>query len=282
MYEKHFHLQCDPFAVSPDPRFLFSTPAYAEALAGLAYGIQSRKGMISLTGEVGTGKTLAVRCLLRALDPQSHACCFLFHSQLAADDILRYLLADLGQEPQPGPKSALLLQLSAHLVKLFAQGVTPVLILDEAQNYGPETLEEVRLLTNLETAETKLLQVVLVGQPELDAKLDSHGLRQLRQRIMLRLRLAPLGPEQTSLYIESRLRLAGHADGRLFTPAAVRLIQPASGGIPRLINVLCANALLSAFAQGAQRIEVDAIEEAANDLGLIPQLECHLTQGGVQ
>lgn len=268
MYETHFHLQCDPFAVSPDPRFLYGTPTQAESLAGLLYGVQSRRGVMALTGEVGTGKTLALRCLMRALDPQKFTCCFVFHSRITAADLLRYLLAELGVENRPTNKSDLIVQLSTRLVQLFRNGVTPVLIVDEAQNLRRDALEEVRMLTNLETAETKLLQVILAGQPELDATLDSYALRQLRQRIMLRFHLEPLTAEQTREYIESRLRLAGHPDGGLFSADALARVHHYSGGIPRLINVLCSNALLTAYALRAPLVSVEWIDEAGRDLCL--------------
>ena len=224
--------------------------------------------MMCLSGEVGTGKTLVLRCLLRSLDPATTVCCYVFHSRIGAEELIRYLLSDLGQEPRSTSKSDLLLQLSSYLVALFRKGVTPVLIVDEAQNLGAEALEEVRLLTNLETAEAKLLQVVLAGQPELDAKVDSHELRQLRQRIMLRFHLRPLTAEESASYVISRLRLAGHAHGRLFSEAALRRMYALSGGIPRLINVLCGNALLSAYATRADEVGEELVREVAADLGM--------------
>jgi len=209
-----------------------------------------------------------LRCLMHAFDPKNTVCCYMFHSRIGADDLIRYLLGDLGLEPHSTSKSDLLLQLSAHLVSLFRKGVTPVLIIDEAQNLDAAALEEVRLLTNLETAEAKLLQVILAGQPELDQKLGSHELRQLRQRIMLRFRLSPLTREQSRCYIESRLQLAGHSGERLFTAAALDGIQVYSQGVPRLINVLCGNALLCAYAQGQTSVGAECVEEVAAELEL--------------
>lgn len=273
MYESFFHLRCDPFVVSPDPEFLYPTRAHTEAVAGLFYGLQAQKGLMVLTGEVGTGKTLVLRCLLRSLNPQQVACAYVFHTLLAGEELLRFAMAALGAEAPAGGKAELLLQLGAHLARQHQRGITSVLILDEAQNLTIESLEEVRLLTNLETAEAKVLQVVLAGQPELDEKLDSFPLRQLRQRVTLRFHLPPLSGAQTQAYIERRMRLAGGDASAVFSPGAVDRLYGYSSGIPRLINVLAGGALLAAFGLGIPRVTAALIDEVAADLRMVAPAE---------
>lgn len=268
MFEAFFHLRCDPFAVSPDPQFLYPTRAHTEAVAGLFYGLQAQKGVMALSGEVGTGKTLVLRCLLRALDPERVVCAYVFHTLLAGEELLRYIMAALGVEAPAQGKAEMLLQLGAHLARQHQRGVTSALILDEAQNLSFESLEEIRLLTNLETSDTKLLQVILAGQPELDEKLQSFPLRQLRQRITLRFHLPPLGETETEAYIERRMRLAGGEGREAFSPGARERIYEYSRGVPRLINVLCGAALLAAYGLGTPKVSAALLEEVASDLGL--------------
>ncbi len=257
-----------PFALSPDPAFLCPTPAHDEALAGLVYGVRMRQGIMALTGEVGTGKTLVLRCLMRALERHRVLCCYLFHSLLSGEDLMRYLLAHLGEEAsQPMGKADMILRLSSHLLRQHRAGWLPLLIIDEAQDLSPEALEEVRLLTNLETAECKLLQVVLAGQPELDGQLDSHRLRQLKQRVAMRFHLPALNQEQTRAYVVRRLQLAG-AEDVVFTPAALDRVHDVAQGIPRVINLLCGGALLLATSQQQLRIGAAMVDEVAADLRL--------------
>lgn len=261
-------LRRPPFALSPDPAFLCPTPAHDEALAGLIYGVRMRQGIMALTGEVGTGKTLMLRCLMRRLEPHRVLCCYLFHSLLAGEELLRYLLAHLGEEASgPMGKADLILRLSSQLLRQHRAGWLPLLIIDEAQDLAPDALEEVRLLTNLETAECKLLQVILAGQPELDERLESHGLRSLKQRVAMRFQLPALTPEQTQAYILRRLQLAG-AEDVVFTPAALDRVHACAGGIPRLINLLCGGALLLATGLKAPRIGAAMVDEVAADLRL--------------
>ncbi|MGH9533428.1 MAG: ExeA family protein [Terriglobales bacterium] len=257
-----------PFALSPDPAFLCPTPAHDEALAGLVYGVRMRQGIMALTGEVGTGKTLVLRCLMRALERHRVLCCYLFHSLLSGEDLLRYLLAHLGEEAsQPMGKADVILRLSSQLLRQHRAGWLPLLIIDEAQDLSPEALEEVRLLTNLETAECKLLQVVLAGQPELDGQLDSHRLRQLKQRVAMRFHLPALTQVQTRAYVARRLQLAGAEDVE-FTPAALDRVHEMSQGIPRVINLLCGGALLLTTSQQQLRIGAAMVDEVAADLRL--------------
>lgn len=270
MYQSHFHLVRNPFEVSPDPRFFLATEQHREVLAALAYGIVERKGFLVLTGEVGTGKSLIVRCLFDAMDRRRVSFAYLFNSLLDADGLLHFLAEDLGVACKGATKSELLLQLSCHLIENRHKGLTTVAIFDEAQHFSVEVLEEIRLLTNLETPLGKLLQVVLVGQPELDLKLENPCLRQLKQRISLRLRLHSLGPAETSAYVRCRLLLAGHPKGDLFTPAALALIHAYSGGIPRLINTLCDNSLLAAYATRREQVLAYLVEDVARELCLSP------------
>src|SRR5246127_4153546 len=210
MYKAFFNLTRNPFELTPDPEFFFVTKRHNEALAALYYGVRRHKGFVVLTGEVGTGKTLLLRCLLQLLKQSKDvAYAYIFNSLLSPTEFLQYILADFGLPVSGKNKSELLFDLSQFLIARGSKKLTTVLIVDEAHHLSTEILEEVRLLTNLETAEDKLLQIALVGQPELDEKLDSVGLRQLKQRIALRARLDSLDEVETKGYIERRLRVAG-------------------------------------------------------------------------
>lgn len=267
MYEAFFGLNQSPFEISPDPRFLYPTGQHYEALANLYYAIRKRKGFAVLTGEVGTGKTLLVRCLLEKLEKQRVKYSYIFNPSLTPVEFLRYVAADLGVEINWKDKSDLLLGLSRFLVRQNQQGMTTVLVVDEAHLLSCETLEEIRLLNNLETSRGKLLQMVLVGQPEMDEKLDSAGLRQLKQRIVFRCQLQPLSMEETQEYVTWRLKRAGaQAAFSLFPPDTIQTIHQYSRGCPRLINTLCENALISAYAAETHTITAGMIKEACTDL----------------
>src|ERR1700732_3850184 len=240
MYKNFFGLKELPFNFSPDPRYLYWTPAAQEALSALTYGIESRKGFILLTGEGGTGKTTLLNGLLDWLRENDIATAFVFNSQLSsAKQLFDFMMADFGITCESRLKSHVLLKLKQWLLARYRAGKTTVLIVDEAQNLSEQLLEEIRLLTNLETSTEKLLQIVLSGQPELEEKLKLPQLRQLRQRIMLRCRTTPLSEEQTREYIAGRLRLAGASGEVIFSPKAVETIHVYSLGIPRVINLLC-------------------------------------------
>jgi type II secretory pathway predicted ATPase ExeA len=271
MYNSFFKLARSPFEMSPDPFFLYPTPKHHEALAGLYYGIKARKGFMILTGEVGTGKTLVVRCLLDLLDKKRVGYAYVFNTLLSGREFLEYLADDLGIEHPSPSKSHLLIQLHRHLIGRYGQGLITLLIVDEAQHLTVDVLEEIRLLTNLETPKGKLLQIMLTGQPELDAKLESHELRQLKQRVALRFRLEPLSGDETRAYVERRLKLAG-GSRELFAPSALERVFVYSRGIPRLINTLCDNTLISAFSLGVSQVLPEFVDEAALDL--------HLTRDG--
>src|SRR5579863_10734696 len=219
MYKAFYSLQRNPFEITPDPSFLFATRRHNEALAALYYGVRRHKGFVVLTGEVGTGKTLLLRCLLQSFkqsDDVKYA--YVFNGRLTPLEFLQYVAGDLGLPSAGKNKSELLLQLAAYVVARGERKLTTVLVVDEAHHLSSDILEEIRLLTNLETADEKLLQILLVGQPELDEKLDSVELRQLKQRIALRSCLAPLDINETKGYIHRRLQLAGSANPGVLFP----------------------------------------------------------------
>jgi len=270
MYKKFFGLTRNPFEISPDPYFLFFTDRHKEALASIYYGICRHKGFVVMTGEVGTGKTLLVRCLLELLTRHQVGFANVFNPLLSAVEFLRYVVGDLGIRPSEPSKSTLLLELNNFLIARHCKGLTTVLIVDEAQNLQPDVLEEIRLLTNLETARQKLLQILLVGQPELEQKLDCTNLRQLKQRIALRCRLGPLRKDEIGAYISRRLTLAGmskNADG-VFSAEALEIISLYSQGIPRLVNTLCENSLIAAFAHRSPTVSGEMVEEISADFRL--------------
>jgi len=270
MYKSFYGLTRNPFEITPDPSFLFPTRRHNEALAALYYGVRRHKGFVVMTGEVGTGKTLLVRCLLELLNRRNVAYAYVFNSLLSPLEFLHYVAGDFGLAATGKTKSELLLELSSFLISRHQQKLTTVLVIDEAHHLAPEVLEEVRLLTNLETAQEKLLQILLVGQPELDEKLDSIELRQLKQRIALRSQLEPLNLEETKGYIRRRLQLAGAASDApaLFPGETVAKVYRHSRGIPRLINTICENALITAFARRSAVVPPDVIDEVAADFRL--------------
>ena len=270
MYKGFFNLRQKPFEITPDPAFLFPTQRHNEALAALYYGVESRKGFVVMTGEVGTGKTLIVRCLLEYLNRLHVTYAYVFNSRLSPQEFLGYVAGDLGIPARGKTKDELLLELSTFLVARYQKKLTTVLVVDEAHYLSVDVLEEIRLLTNLETADQKLLQILLVGQPELELKLDSPGLHQLKQRIAWRSHLAPLSREETFGYIHRRLLIAGansHA-ASIFPEESVSVIYRHSRGIPRLINTLCENALIIGYARQAHVVIPAIVEEAAHDLRL--------------
>jgi general secretion pathway protein A len=271
MYKKFFQLTRNPFDLTPDPTCFVPTKRHNEALAALYYGVRRHKGFVVVTGEVGTGKTLLLRCLLRLLkESKEIAYAYLFNSRLKPVEFLQYILSDLGLPTAGKNKSELLLDLGQFLISRGAKKQTTVLIIDEAHHMSAEILEEVRLLSNLETADDKLLQILLVGQPELDDKLDSVGLRQLKQRIALRAHLGALDAEETKGYIEQRLQIAG-ADTHpspLFPAATIEKVYRHSRGIPRLINTICENALITAYARQMHSVTPGIIEDVAKEFRL--------------
>jgi general secretion pathway protein A len=267
MYEKHFGFVELPFSVSPDPRFFYSNPVYREALVTLHYGIEARKGFVIIAGEAGTGKTTLLRMLMHNLDSAIHTA-FIFNPRLSFTALLRFILSDLGVASSAKDRLKLTEQLNGYLIEQLKKGETVALLVDEAQALSDELLEELRLLSNLETDREKLIQIVLMGQPELERKLDEPELRQLKQRVTLRCRLLPLSQHETGLYIASRLKTAGYEGKELFVPDAVERITHYSNGIPRLVNVVCDNALVIASAASKKHVSAEMIEEVARDLKL--------------
>jgi type II secretory pathway predicted ATPase ExeA len=268
MYKSFFGLKANPFGMNPDPRFLFLTRDTREVLASLAYGVQSRRGFVVLTGEVGTGKTTLLNKLLEYLRMNRVATAFVFNPRMEATDFLQFVAADFGVQTQSANKSHLLLRLNHWLLERYRAGETAALIIDEAQNLSPDLLEEIRLLTNLETFTEKLLQIVLSGQPELDDKLRSPDLRQLRQRIALRCRTRPLSLEDSHAYIQERLRLAGCVGKSVFVPEAVDAVFRYAQGIARVTNLVCEHALISAYAAHSRQVTADIVHDVARDLEL--------------
>jgi general secretion pathway protein A len=268
MYKSFYGLKENPFNVNPDPRFLFLTKQIEEALTGLMYGIQTRKGFITLTGEVGTGKTTLVNRLLDWLHHRKSRTAFLFNSRINSNQLFDFILAEFDIPCDSKSKSQQLMKLNGWLLDRYRMGETVVLIIDEAQNLTYPVMEEIRLLTNLETSTEKLLQIILSGQPELEEKLKLPQLRQLRQRIMLRCRTAALSKEQTQSYIVERLKIAGAPDDAIFSAAAVDAIHIFSLGIPRVINLLCEHSLVNGFVEQQRPIQPKIVEEVAREFQL--------------
>jgi len=268
MYQKFFGLRESPFNVNPDPRYLYLTKQTQEALAGLTYGIQNRKGFILLTGEVGTGKTTLLNQLLDWLRAQRMSTAFIFNSRLEVNQLFDFIMADFEIPCESREKSQVLLSLNHWLLERYRTGGTAVLIVDEAQNLSPDVLEEIRLLTNLETTTEKLIQIVLSGQPELEEKLKMPQLRQLRQRITLRCRTAPLTLDETFRYIGERLRIGGGNGEPIFSKEAVHAIFRYSRGIPRVVNSLCEHALINAYVDSARPVSAQIVEDVAREFQL--------------
>ena len=268
MYKEFFGLRANPFNVNPDPRYLFLTRHTEEALACLTYGIQSRKGFVLLTGEVGTGKTTLINKLLEWLRLQQVATAFIFNSRMNVPQFLDYMMADFGIPCDSKSKSQILQRLYNWLLDRYRAGETAVLIVDEAQNLTDEVLEEIRMLTNLETFTEKLLQIVRVGQPELEAKLKQPQLRQLRQRLTLRAKTHPLTIDETKAYVQQRLRIAGSDGRQIFDPEALTAIHKYSAGIPRVVNLLCEHCLVSAFVDQKSTITAQIVDAVAGDFDL--------------
>lgn len=269
MYTEYYGLVRSPFEMTPDPSFLFLGEAHREGLAMLEYGVMSGKGFVLLTGEVGTGKTTLLHALLGKLDSQTK-CAFIFNPRLEPLEFFRMLFEELGIQGGASDKAEYLLKLNAYLIKRLGENQKTLLIVDEAQNLSPDLLEEIRLLSNLETPRSKLIQIMLVGQPELKEMLTRPDLRQLRQRITLRHHLRPFDVDETREYVEGRLGKAGYTGRRLFRRSAIRELHAMTGGTPRLINSVCDGALLMGYSRDKSVIDASIIREVAGDLELTP------------
>ncbi len=267
MYRTFFGLIHPPFEMTPDPAFLYLGETHREGLATLVYGVRSRKGFVMLTGEVGTGKTTLLHALLAQLDASTDSA-YIFNPRLEPLDFFKLLFDDLGIQETCNSKADYLLALNHFLIDRLKNDRTVLLIVDEAQNLSREMLEEIRLLSNLETPNSKLIQIVLAGQPELGEMLDRDNLRQLRQRIVLRHELKPFDAAELEYYVEERLRLAGYTGKGIFKRSALRELFAVTGGVPRLVNVVCDGAFLTGYGRDQSTLGAEIIREVANDLHL--------------
>jgi general secretion pathway protein A len=267
VYQEYFGFDKMPFNTTPDSRFFFPSSKHAEALASLIYAVTERKGFVVITGEVGAGKTTVCRTLLNRIDPNTKVV-LIANTNISCDQLFEMMCAQLGLESAGKDKAAILQMLNTYLLEQLADGNTVLLIIDEAQNLSKDVLEEVRMLSNLETEREKLVQVVLLGQPELRRRLHLPELRQFRQRIVVTYHLSSLNLQETIQYIFYRLKVAGGADKVKFTRRAVNEIYAYSKGIPRLVNILCDSALLSCFVRDVKVISQKIVEEVVHELGL--------------
>jgi general secretion pathway protein A len=265
MYNDFYGLAEAPFNITPDPRFLFFSDKHREAYNHILFGIRERKGFIQITGEVGAGKTTVCRAILRELGP-AYKTALILNPSMTSTQLFRAVLTELGLKAQRKDRASCLDALNRFLLQEAEQGNDVVLLIDEAQDLETELLEQVRLLSNLETDRRKLLQIVLIGQPELRERLTGRGLTPLRQRITVRYHLPPLSREETERYIVHRLRTAGSSGRPTFTPWALRTIHRYSGGIPRLINAVCDKALLYGFVNATDRLDSRSIRQAIREL----------------
>jgi general secretion pathway protein A len=268
MYNAFFGFTENPFNLSPDPSFLFRSVQHEEALANLIYGVQSRKGFIVLSGEVGTGKTMMLECLRDFLEAQQILYAYLFNSRITPGQFFEMFAYDLGLECRRDSKTEVLLALNQLLLERAQNGRTTALIVDEAHNLEWDVLEEIRLLGNLENRRGKMLQIVLAGQQELDRKMDAPEYRQLKQRIALRCTLKPLDSSQTAEYIDSRLARAGMLEQHVFPAQLLAAIHERAQGIPRVINAVCDNLLLTAFAMESKAATLQMLDEVSEDMRL--------------
>lgn len=265
MYLSFYGLRQEPFNITPDPDFLFLSPSHKEAFAAVMYGVEQRKGFVTLTGEVGTGKTTVLRAYLRRIQDSDIEPVYLFNPDLNFQELQLFLLHELGEDVRKIPSFATLRCLHMALIQAFRKDKNVVFIIDEAQNMPIETLEKLRMLSNLETTKEKLLQIVLVGQPELEKKLALHTLRQLRQRIAVHSTLRPLSAEESLAYIKHRLAQAGGNDD-IFDPRALKTIVRLAKGIPRTLNVLCDNALINGLGYQQRPVTAKVVREAATEV----------------
>ena len=277
LYQTHFGLSQAPFNITPDPSFLYLSASHREGLAQLSYGIRARKGFVVLTGEVGTGKTTLIHALLNDLNGSAQTA-LIFSTIVSPADLLRSVCEEFGLVEPKRPLQDIhdyLVSLNGFLLESYRKGENCALIIDESQNLSAEVLESIRLLSNFETSKDKLLQILLVGQPELAVRLNSPELRQLKQRVMLRHHLRALSVQECCEYVSNRLKVAG-GDRSIFAPTALESIYSYSGGIPRIVNVLCDNALLTGYALGRNEIDPGIIREVAENLNLTIRLEARL------
>ncbi|MBI5739652.1 MAG: AAA family ATPase [Nitrospirae bacterium] len=279
MYKEYFGLEEMPFSIAPDPRYLYMSEQHREALAHLLYGFNSDGGFVLLTGEIGTGKTTVCRCLLERI-PENSAIAFIINPKLTVEELLATICDEFGVHYPEGNKSIKIFidLINSYLFEAHAKGQKAILIIDEAQNLSADVLEQLRLLTNLETNQVKLLQIILLGQPELRDKVSRPELSQLSQRIIARFHLGPLSRKDMASYVRHRLTVAGVKE-QLFSDSAVNRLYGLSGGVPRLINVLCDRALLGAFAHGKNRVTSSVLKRASREVSGKPGMAFYLKKG---
>ncbi|MEW6109826.1 MAG: XrtA/PEP-CTERM system-associated ATPase [Nitrospirota bacterium] len=266
MYETFFGLKCKPFQLTPDPEFLFMSRVHRRALTYLNYGITDNSGFILITGEIGTGKTTIIRSMIKQI-PREIKIARINNTKVTSNQLISMINEDFGIDTKGRDKTQMLTDLTDFLIKQYAEGGRSIIIIDEAQNLSPDMLEEIRLLSNLETDKSKLLQIILIGQPELNITLTRPELEQLRQRIAINTHISPLSIEDTEAYIQHRLKVAGNdEDGVEFGDDVINTIFDFSKGIPRLINIICEFTLLAAFAENRKTIDAVLINEIKNDL----------------
>ncbi len=267
MYLNYYGFKREPFQVTPDPDFLFFSPSHKEALGAIIYGIENRRGFIEIVGEVGVGKTTILRSYLQRADRKRLKVLYLFNANISFEDLLRAIFREMGIERRAdAATSDMINELHKVLIEEYKQGHNVVLAIDEAQNMPVDTLENLRMLSNLETSTEKLIQILLIGQPELDRKLDLNELRQFKQRIAVRSRIQPLTPKESMDYILHRLTRVSTSRGEVFTSRALKLIVEHAGGIPRVINTLCSNALVTGFGYQQKPITHTTVKEVIADL----------------
>ena len=266
MYLDFYHLKREPFRITPDPEFLYLSPSHKEALAAIAFGVEQRKGIIAMTGEVGTGKTTILRSYLDKADSERLKSAYVFNPNISFPALLKTIFQELGIPPGSSEVSGMVDRFHLYLIEEYKKDHTVVLFIDEAQNMPVETLENLRMLSNLETSADKLLQIVLCGQPELEELLGRNELRQLKNRIAVRATISPLSRRESLAYIRHRLSMSFRKESDIFTKAALERIVRKAKGNPRTINVLCDNALVTGYGAGEKKVTVRTAGEIIADL----------------
>jgi len=266
MYQDYYRLKKEPFHITPDPEFLFLSPSHKQALGSIVYGVENRKGFVVITGEVGVGKTTIVRSYLERVAKQKTKIIYIFNSNVSFGNLLKTIYKELGHDARTDDTVEMLDGLYQVLMEEYKQGSTVLLIVDEAQNMPIETLEDIRMLSNLETSKTKLLQIVLIGQPEFEKMLNLHELRQLKQRVAIHSIILPFTAKDSLAYIRHRLaKVALLPDAPVFTKSAMKMIVKEANGIPRIINILCDNALITGFGYKKKPVDTKIVKEIVAD-----------------
>jgi len=268
MYLNFFNLKKEPFQITPDPSFLYLSPGHKEALASIIYGVEKKKGFVLIVGAVGVGKTTILRAYLEKTEKTKLRTIYLFNSNISYHNLLRYIFRELNVTPDSDDICQMVNQLHQVLINEYRDGRNILLLIDEAQNMPADTLENLRMLSNLETATEKLIQIVFCAQPEFEKTLNLEELKQLKQRIAVKAVIAPLNQQEGLLYINHRLKKAADKESIIFTPSGLREIIRNSGGIPRVINVLCDNCLISAFGYGKKKVGLGVVREIIRDFGM--------------